>query len=208
MTTLNEALLDIAVTFGLDPDELVAYANEDTIDGFTFGDDWKWPGGSVWGVEGQVLYALVRATKPQNALELGTWYGCSATHIATALKKNADGGKLTCVDNDTFDKLLMPKTLQKSVHFEQREILSYLAELPARKLDFVFVDFNQTTQVIKEVWSILLAKCKKGTMILNHDTHNQYGLGVRQGIADAGVKDFKTYLITPSDCGLACWRKS
>ncbi len=42
--------------------------------------------------EANLLYALVRATRPRNVLELGTGLGLSAFFIASALKANGDEG--------------------------------------------------------------------------------------------------------------------
>src|SRR3990167_10454525 len=94
---LHSALEQIASAYSLDANALIAYAAEDLETGWDHGEG-EWPTGSIWQVEGQVLYALVRALKPARVLELGTWYGCSATHILQALEANGYGALLV-LDN-------------------------------------------------------------------------------------------------------------
>lgn len=48
--------------------------------------------------EADFLYALVRALKPKNVLELGTGLGLSAFFIASALQANDDDGMLWTVE--------------------------------------------------------------------------------------------------------------
>ena len=57
----------------------------------------KWPVGSLFPSEGERLYDLVRKHKPKKIIEVGTRYGCSTVHIATALKHNG-GGVVHCYD--------------------------------------------------------------------------------------------------------------
>ena len=77
---LHDALRAIAQQFDLPGHELIAYAAEDPHDGWDLGKG-SWVSGSVWTVEGKVLYAMVRALKPQEVIEFGTAQGCSSTHI-------------------------------------------------------------------------------------------------------------------------------
>lgn len=50
--------------------------------------------------EAELLYALVRATRPRNVLELGTGLGLTALFIAEALAANGDDGFLISVEPD------------------------------------------------------------------------------------------------------------
>jgi hypothetical protein len=48
-----------------DPQELIGYAAEDTLGGYHWDERQRqFPSGSLWQVEGQMLYALVRWLKP------------------------------------------------------------------------------------------------------------------------------------------------
>src|SRR5688572_30441821 len=102
---LNDALDSIATAFHFDADALISYAALDPHGGYHDKYDDGFPTGSVWRVEGQILYALVRAMMSTRTdrlffrlLELGTHHGCSATHIAQAIHDGGGAGKLTCVD--------------------------------------------------------------------------------------------------------------
>lgn len=48
--------------------------------------------------EAELLYTLVRATRPRNVLELGTGLGLTAAFIATALAENGDSGTLVSIE--------------------------------------------------------------------------------------------------------------
>src|SRR5688572_10960959 len=89
---LSDALHALAEQLNLDADSLLAYANEDAVGGFhADAAQSKWQVGSIWGVEGQVLYALTRALKPQSIAEFGVNAGCSSTHFLSALEANGQG---------------------------------------------------------------------------------------------------------------------
>lgn len=51
---------------------------------------------------GLMLYLLVRATRPQCVLELGTNVGISASFIAAALKQNGQGGRLVTMESSPY----------------------------------------------------------------------------------------------------------
>jgi len=64
--------------------------------------------GSVYPIEGQILYALVRVLRPETVLEFGTMYGCSTEHIVAALERN-DFGRLLSVDINPQTSLKSPR---------------------------------------------------------------------------------------------------
>ncbi len=73
--------------------------------------------------EANLLYALVRATRPRNVLELGTGLGLSAFFIASALKANGDEGYVLTLEPEgdlahQAKKLLkgLPATVIKPSH--------------------------------------------------------------------------------------------
>jgi predicted O-methyltransferase YrrM len=51
----------------------------------------KWPVGSLFASEGERLYDLVIEHKPKKIIEVGTRYGCSTVHLATACLHNGFG---------------------------------------------------------------------------------------------------------------------
>jgi len=198
---LNEVLHDIAAKFNLSADDLIAYATEDNIGGWDNGNG-GWEIGSLWSVEGKVLYALIRALKPAKVLELGTHTGCSASHIAAALIKN-ESGKLTCVDANENAGANIPDELRSVITFKAQDALEYVSK-SRTKWDFVYEDLMHTTEQVSHVWSS--AKLSKNGVLVSHDAmHYVVGKAVRQGIAESG-KDPAYYLIDPADCGLAIWQ--
>jgi predicted O-methyltransferase YrrM len=80
---LQQAFKAIGKAFDLDAEKLQAFAEQDKYTGWDEGKG-EFPVGSLWTVEGQVLYALIRMLKPKNIMELGVNYGASTCHIAAA----------------------------------------------------------------------------------------------------------------------------
>lgn len=90
---IEQALLKIADTFNLNGNELIDYAYEDEIGGYHSNPKQAdWPIGNIWEVEGKVLYALVRATKPKR-FSCDTDGECADTHIGTAVTRNGNAAE-------------------------------------------------------------------------------------------------------------------
>lgn len=202
---LHEALTVIAERFGFDAATLIAYAEEDTHTGWDGGAG-EWACGSLWRVEGQVLYALTRALEVTKAAELGTHVGCSATHITTALQANG-GGTLYAVDpwegaGSGIPDELRPFVQQIAAHGEDW--------LKTRRMQFelIYEDANHSLDEVRDIWTAAIPRLRAGGLIISHDAlHATAGSSVRGGIEAAGVTDALYLLIEPSDCGLALWQK-
>lgn len=164
---LTEALTEIARAGDLNPAELIAYAAEDTIGGRDTG---QWRGDSFFADEGRVLYALIRALKPESVLEIGTAEGCSATHILTALEKN-QRGHLTSIDIDTDAGVKIPAALRKRWTFVNEDALT--ADLPAASVVFEDGDHHYpfATAILKRIQTL------NPRVLLSHDmySHETYG---------------------------------
>jgi predicted O-methyltransferase YrrM len=208
----NESIQTLATYYKLDASELLAYADEDNIGGYDDKHNGKvtrtgnpvWEIGSLWEVEGKILYALIRALKPAHVVEIGSFHGCSATHICEALLKNGKG-KLTSVDiNHNFKPPAKFKGVLKQV---QIDLFKY--EFPKTpKVDFVFEDALHEPGQVSHIWNLFKKSAKKGAAILSHDAeHYIVGADVRMGIGEI-VEDYKTILVAPSDCGFAYWKKA
>ncbi len=203
---LNDALSAIAQQFDLNADELIAYATEDPHDGWDEGKG-SWISGSVWTVEGQVLYALVRALKPQRVLELGTAHGCSSTHIAQALVDNGSG-HLTCIDRNDYAGLHIPDELRAYITIEITTLEAWLAGQNASLYDFVFEDADHRPAPVGAVWAWARKHVRQGGAVVSHDPlHPTVGENVRQGITASGALAVN-YLVEPGDGGLAVWRQN
>lgn len=203
---LNTALEKLATQLNMDAQALKIYADEDAVGGYHSDPDFaKWQMGSIWEVEGKVLYALVRAMQPKNVLNLGVFHGCSCMHIAKALKVNG-GGELIAVDN--APRWEPPKDYEKFVSIVSGDALQYVTDvMPKSRIDMVFEDLLHTTEQVETVWREAVPKLKKSGVIISHDaSHHIVGDDVRRGIENSG-HHYETYLIAPSDCGLAVGTK-
>jgi len=200
--SLERACAQVAETFRLDPQELLAYAQEDEVGGYaspgTETASPLWIGGSVWEGEGKLLYALVRALRPKVIVEIGSRQGCSASHLASACLKNG-GGTVYAVDPALDFSGIDPKLETHLVPVEQD---FFTWELP-EKIDFVFEDGAHTPGFTREALKRLKPHLTLGAAVLCHDFYGAaYGAQIAEefrgemGASAAGV------LIAPSDCGL------
>lgn len=219
MATRNQVLTLIAAKLKADAKDLIEYADEDTLGGFHIDPDQrKFPIGSIWGVEGEILYAIVRHLQPEIVAEIGGWLGASAAHIASALKANGKG-HLYSIDNhsmgDGIKWELLPAELSEYVTLVQANGQDWLNEQADNSLGLVFEDAAHDTALVALLSSLALQKLGGGGVLVNHDAgHDQAIVGggatvpspvgrqVRDGLADAHAY-FSVYRAEPSDCGLA-----
>lgn len=201
--SLAQAFERIAPEIGAAVDDLLAYADEDHFTGFDNGQG-NWPGGSVWTVEGKFLYAVVRHLRPTRVLEIGTAYGCSATHILQALHVN-EHGTLTSLDIQSSAGAGIPDELRDQHVFVAADALVWLGK-NRKKFDLVFEDGLHTREfteaAIRAAWDTHPA------VLLSHDVmhFSDYGRFVRESWDAAfGEDGYQKVLIDPSDCGLA-WK--
>ena len=215
MVSLKSALTQIGHAFNINPIELDMASHEDPHGGYHNAYDDGFPTGSLWRVEGQFLYALIRALKPRNVLELGTWHGASATHILQALRDNGNG-TMDCIDNRAYGDIvigdMIPDGLRPfaTMHATSLEEAIEIAIEEKYTYDFIFEDAMHDAPQVEFVWKHADALLNPGGMIISHDAmHPIAGPVVREGIARAGYAD-KTVnvLIEPADCGFAIWRKA
>lgn len=164
----DDALRQIAAAAGLNADELVGYANEDAVGGRDTG---AWAGMSTFEAEGQVLYALIRALKPTQVVEVGVDSGGTSTHILTALDRN-DDGQLYSVDINPEVGAKVPAGLRNRWTLRIEDALT--VDLPDRA-DVIFEDGSHELVFTREILTRL--KALNPRVILSHDyyTHETYG---------------------------------
>ncbi len=207
---LNGTLQQIATDFGFDVKELIDYANEDDQTGWDAGEG-AWPVGSIWQVDGQILYALIRATKPKRVLELGTLYGCSATHILLALAANNNDATLTAIDNGIHISSgiageMIPARLRHMLTLHRMTITEWMA-IHERGFGFVFEDAMHDSASVRAIWELRDTLVNPNGFLISHDAkHYLVGSQVMAGITAAGATA-KTYETFPSDCGMAIWQR-
>lgn len=201
----------IGKQLNLDPDELAAYAKEDALGGFHTNPVFaKWPASSVWEVEGQSLYALVRALKPKHMLEIGVGIsGCSTTHILLAMHVNRIG-HLTSLDLDSNVGKYVPAMLKMRWTFKlgPAEALIPSHQLWAHTpepISLVYEDSSHelanTTEVLSAVRDHVMNTAR---LLISHDgMHYRVGGNVRGAYKATFSVEPEAALIEPSDCGFA-----
>ena len=212
--SLPNALHTLSSAYDLPLVDLLDYANEDPHDGWDHGAG-SWPTGSIWKVEGVVLYALIRALKPASVLELGTWHGCSATHMLEAVKRNDNGAKVTSVDNHYQAQSqggaaiggMIPDPLRDCWVYENADILEFM-QAEQGHYDFIFEDGFHDPAQVEAVWREGQRVLSPGGVMVSHDAlHHLVGNDVQAGMMAAGISDPLLLKIAPSDCGLAVWKR-
>ena len=213
--TLDHALNAISHTLNIGlPFDMIRYSRDDPHGGYHADYDDGFPSGSLWRVEGQALYALVRALRPASVMELGTWHGASATHLLQGIKDNKYGG-LICVDSRAYGDIeiggMIPSDLKSLALIHQTRIEQFLprALQEGWTYDLIFEDGMHDAEQVEFVWRHAEQLLAPGGVIVSHDAcHKTAGPVVREGLARAGYGD-KTLnvLIAPADCGFAIYRK-
>lgn len=96
-------------------------------------------------LEGRFLYFLVKMTKAQRVLELGTFTGSSALSMAEALPEN--GHLITCDKDERV--VAVAKSFAKRVPYGDKiefrigHCLDILATLENQQFDFIFIDADK-----------------------------------------------------------------
>jgi hypothetical protein len=204
MPTLNDFFVLIGSDLKIEPDKLIAYAAEDTIGGYhKDAEQAKWPMGSCYEVEGQALYALVRALRPLQVLEIGVYFACSTTHLLAALDKNKRG-KLISYDVEGLRGDGPPEALRKRWEFIQEDAN---LDIPKRDwvADFAFEDGFHTREGTEKTLRTIEQYVKPKVLISHDAEHVSVGPAVRAAWGEVFGGRFATILIPPSDCGFA-WK--
>lgn len=217
---LGETLTIIAEQIKCDASELIAYTQEDAIGGYHYNPVLKlFPAGSIWGVEGQILYALVRHLKPDKVVEIGGWAGASASHLAAAVKANGKGHVYSIDDGSEFSDFehgyLILEYLRPYVTLIKDDGRVWLNKQEPQSIGLLFDDASHAASLIVELARLAMQKVYPTGILVNHDAmHDQAYLGdgtviastlgrqVRDALASANL-NFTPYLTDPSDCGLA-----
>jgi SAM-dependent methyltransferase len=205
MTALIDTLFQLEKYLGLETDSLMPLAELDDIGGYHPDEALrKWWTGAIWAVEGQTLYALIRALKPETIVEIGSGTGCSSTHMAAALKVNG-GGHITTVDRGNTPQI--PADLQSFVTILPGDGINYLALEPDNSIDLILEDADHTADMCAAIGELAKTKLKPGGVLMAHDAaHWAVGKDVKAGYDLAGL-DFRVYLTDPSDCGWLVWKR-
>lgn len=206
---LTDCLEDIAGHYVLEEAQLSHMARCDDCGGFDTG----YPVGSITQSEGRIMYALIRTLKLERILEIGTLWGCSANHLAAALKTHCPEGFILSMDKgDKPTKIgsLISPELKDNVRLITDDLYSGLPEIDNNSIDLIFEDsahLEETTAFCLEQAKRIL---KPGGWIILHDTlcaTHVKGIPCKwrmlAGIDKAGMaKNFRHYIVDKSTYGM------
>lgn len=188
---------------GLSTYSLLRFAAEDLYGGWDDGEG-EWPIGSMWSVDGRLLYAVMRTLRPAVVIEIGTHAGCSATHIGAALKANGKGRLFTIDVNPDAGAMLAPE-VGGYVTRVFADGIEWLRNPPIQP-DIIFEDGWHAADDVAAIWQIALDVLSDDGLMISHDAaHWEAGERIRAGIQRAGVSDPLIVRPEPSDCGFAFW---
>jgi predicted O-methyltransferase YrrM len=202
--TMQEALEKVGRDLGLSSVLLTRFAAEDDIGGYTLPENAQWPGGCIWGAEGQFYYALTRLLRPTVVVEVGTNFGCSTAHWVAAMDKNG-AGKLYCLDV-SFANL--------RTHSSRMEMLLGDGIESSRTLiaegvvpDILYEDGPHTREFTRDFIKLWLPVMRKDAIVIVHDIEfAPVQPAVQDGFRDA-VGAFDIFRVPPSICGAGYWGK-
>lgn len=125
-------------------------------------------GAAIVPEEGELLYALVRATKPKVVVETGTHKGLSTHYIAEALKDNGEGHIWTTdpVDWGQEDNCGRFSPLKEWITYQRIRGIDLQIDAP---VDFFFCDgFHEKEEVLAEI-DYFFPKLSKNALAVFHD---------------------------------------
>lgn len=194
----------VATYLDLDADALEAFGNEDSIGGYKSG----WPVGSIFGSEGQILYAITRALRPEHVFEIGTHHGCSAAHFLTALDKN-ESGTLHSIDILESAGDLIPDLLKARWKFYAMDAVDFMksrARSMKKRPLIVFEDGPHDYEFTRN--ALQAARELSPDLIISHDVlHYLVGGEMRRAWIEVfGEGGYIAVMPDGSDCGLGIWR--
>lgn len=136
--------------------------------------------------EGELLYALVRATKPKVCLEIGTHKGVSTSYIVEAIKDNGIGHLWT---TDPFEY-----GAKDFIIAEDRQYVEFLNFMGKdvkidQKIDFAFVDGLHTLDDVLPEIKNLLPQLADNAVVVFHDAQNETN-NLKDGV-NAAIKKMK-----------------
>lgn len=232
------AALTLAAHLQIDSDQLLTYMREGealNIGGYHYraelaraADGSQWPSGSIFAVEGAILYALVRYFKFSVVAEIGGFWGCSSSWMAAAIAANiknqtqafditpppvvysVDSGALGAQHGAKISTDLRPY-----VNLVNGDGEKWLNQQPNQSLQLIFEDADHGSETSKRLALAALPKIVNGGLYIVHDAQHDHaylgdgstidvaeGKAIREGL-DAAKLDYRLYLVEPSDCGFA-----
>lgn len=198
----------VAAQLSLDPAQLQAFADEDTLPG-SLDVPSPEPGRDPYAIpytsDGKFLYALVRALKPERILESGTSEGGSANHLLMALERNRFGSLVTVDIRHDSGQHIFPEFLHR-VEIIHDDITFYVQRPDATDFQFIHEDAAHSAHSVHVVYDALPRLMPGGGVIVSHDTAFGVRADIMRGIQNAGFAEPPCYEWSESPCGFSVMR--
>jgi hypothetical protein len=200
--SLEQAAHQLATHLNTSYEQVLTLMNEDTVGGFQLDDvpqsTPRWEGGSVFESEGQLLYALVRTIRPRVIVEVGSFRGCSTSHLALACQRNGRG-VVFAVDPWANFSQVRPELLP----FVRPVAEDILRWQPPPRIDFLFEDGQHTPGFTRSVLERLLPRVRGGGGVAVHDYYSSEASNIAPDVDELLGPGAQTVVVPPSNCGLA-----
>lgn len=125
----------------------------------------EWSVMQVGALEGRLLYLLAKLIGARRAVEIGTFTGCSALHIAEALPE--DGELITCDINEDYTAIAQRFWAQvpwgDRIDLRIGPALDTVSALEG-PIDLVFIDADKTGYI--DYWEALVPKVRSGGLLV------------------------------------------
>ncbi|MFD3686909.1 class I SAM-dependent methyltransferase [Nocardiopsis sp. NPDC058631] len=150
-------------------------------------------------LEAEITYLLLRETRPDTVMELGTFHGWSTTWILSALRDNRAG---TLHSFDIVDNVVENVPTDLSLgrwEFHGGDVRENLARVP-EGIGYLFVDAAHNGRFARWYLSELFPRVAPGTPVSVHDVfHGKRALPLTEGaVVLAWLRRTGTDFFTPS----------
>jgi predicted O-methyltransferase YrrM len=147
-------------------------------------------------IEAEITYLLLRDTRPEHVMELGTFHGWSTTWILSALRDNGSGHLHSFDRIDNVVRNVPAGLADGRWTFVHGDVRERLADVP-RDTGYLFVDAAHTASFARWFLAELFPLVPAGIPVSVHDVHHgrrvlpfTEGAVVLRWMRDRGVTGF------------------
>ncbi|MFC9085967.1 class I SAM-dependent methyltransferase [Nocardiopsis dassonvillei] len=150
-------------------------------------------------LEAEITYLLLRETRPDTVMELGTFHGWSTTWILSALRDNGGG---TLHSFDIVDNVVANVPSELSLgrwEFHKGDIRENMSQVP-EGIGYLFVDAAHNGRFARWYLESLFPRVAPGTPVSVHDVfHGKRALPFTEGaVVLSWLRENGTDFFTPS----------
>lgn len=148
------------------------------------------PAGGIEVAVGELLYSLVRATKPLILVEAGTGTFYSAAYTLKGIVDNGVGFLHTFDIAHSFkeeDFLEFKGKHKFHLADSLKEGATFVANLHGESIDFIFLDSEHTYEQVMGEFNLFFPYLREGGLITFHDT--QHASGVTKAVNEISQRD-------------------